>query len=83
MIASVTPSNHRLLIHFFVLYTCLFHPFFSLSILRISALKLTEHALGVVHTIEKLPDGYCLLARPRTTNPDMVSFLGVPILSCN
>ncbi|CRL26976.1 Transcription-silencing protein Clr2 [Penicillium camemberti] len=31
---------------------------------------------GVVHTIEKLPDGYCLLARPRTTNPDMFdSFL--------
>ncbi|KAJ5170221.1 Transcription-silencing protein Clr2 [Penicillium coprophilum] len=26
---------------------------------------------GVIHTIEKLPDGYCLFERPRGTNPSM------------
>ncbi|CDM26440.1 hypothetical protein CBS147339_6228 [Penicillium roqueforti] len=31
---------------------------------------------GVIHTIEKLPDGYCLFERPRGTNPSMFdSFL--------
>lgn len=57
--------------------------FFNVTWLYVSIAKLTMHVLGVIYTIDRLPEGYCLFDRPRGTNPSMVRLPGVFDLTSN